>query len=229
MGKSLRFFYLYGNEAEKFQFYKIPKTLIVNDYFSSVSTDAKLLYALFLDRAALSCSNNWIDDEGRVYIHYSTDTIMADMHCANGKVAKLKKELSDIGLIEIKRMGQGRPDRIYVMNFEPVLIGNQRENQESHFQKCENRISKNANIESLDMRISHANKTNDNQTEINHTNINQTEASSINQRASLQTVYNRPSYGGRYRRNSFHYSNERQYTKEDYDEMLRVAMTGSFV
>ena len=225
MGKSLRFFYLYGNEAEKFQFYKIPKTLIVNDYFSSVSTDAKLLYALFLDRAALSCSNNWIDDEGRVYIHYSTDTIMADMHCANGKVAKLKKELSDIGLIEIKRMGQGRPDRIYVMNFEPVLIGNEEEISESHFQKCENRISKNANIESLDMRISHANKTNDNQTEINHTNINQTEASSINQATWFQTGYNRPAYGGRYRKNSFHYSNERQYTREEYDEMLRLAMS----
>ena len=207
MGKSLRFFYLYGNEAEKFQFYKIPKTLIVNDYFSSVSTDAKLLYALFLDRAALSCSNNWIDDEGRVYIHYSTDTIMADMHCANGKVAKLKKELSDIGLIEIKRMGQGRPDRIYVMNFEPVLIGNEEEISESHFQKCENRISKNANIESLDMRISHANKTNNNQTEKKHTDINQTKGKSST------------------RKNWFHLSNERHYTKEDYEAMMRLAMT----
>ena len=106
MGKSLRFFYLYGNEAEKFQFYKIPKTLIVNDYFSSVSTDAKLLYALFLDRAALSCANNWMDNEGCVYIHYSTDAIMADMHCANGKVAKLKKELSDIFYLYITSVGQ---------------------------------------------------------------------------------------------------------------------------
>ncbi len=212
MGKSLRFFYLYGNEAEKFQFYKIPKTLIVNDYFSSVSTDAKLLYALFLDRAALSCANNWMDNEGRVYIHYSTDAIMADMHCANGKVAKLKKELSDIGLIEIKRMGQGRPDRIYVMNFEPVLIGNQEDVQESHFQKCENRISRNVKTESQDMRISHANKTNDNQTENNHTDINQTNINQTKERSSN-------------RKNWFHLSNERHYTKEDYEAMMRLAMT----
>lgn len=123
MGKSLRFSYLYGNEGEKYQFYRIPKTLIVNDYFSGLSLEAKLLYSFMLDRAHLSARNKdaWEETDGRIYIIYSAETIMKDLSCASAKAAKIKKELTDIGLIEIKKQGLGKPDKIYVMNFESVL------------------------------------------------------------------------------------------------------------
>ena len=49
--------YYYGYEAEQFSFYRIPKRLFEDDRFRSVSTDAKLLYGLLLDRMALWCSS----------------------------------------------------------------------------------------------------------------------------------------------------------------------------
>lgn len=53
--------YFKKNEAEKYVFYKIPKALFTDDKYKSVSTDAKMLYGLLLDRMYLSAKNGWID------------------------------------------------------------------------------------------------------------------------------------------------------------------------
>ena len=50
-----------------------------------LSTDAKVLYGLMLDRMGLSLRNGWFDEEGRVYIYFSVEKIMAMLGCANSK------------------------------------------------------------------------------------------------------------------------------------------------
>ena len=45
--------YYYGQQSEQFSFYRIPKALFDNDEFDDLSTDAKLLYGIMLDR--MSC------------------------------------------------------------------------------------------------------------------------------------------------------------------------------
>lgn len=67
--------YFYGDESEEFVFFKIPRQLITNLKFKHVSTDAKLLYGMLLDRMSLSARNSWYDDTGRVYIYYSLNEI----------------------------------------------------------------------------------------------------------------------------------------------------------
>ncbi len=62
------FDYFYGQQADQFSFYRVPKVLFTEDCFWNVSTDAKLLYGILLDRMNLSARNNWLDKEGRVYI-----------------------------------------------------------------------------------------------------------------------------------------------------------------
>ena len=42
--------YFYGDESEEFVFFKIPRQLITDPKFKHVSTDAKLLYGMLLDR-----------------------------------------------------------------------------------------------------------------------------------------------------------------------------------
>lgn len=59
--------YFYGQQAEMFAFYRVPKVLFTEDCFWNVSTDAKLLYGILLDRMNLSARNGWLDEEGRVY------------------------------------------------------------------------------------------------------------------------------------------------------------------
>ena len=51
---SIQFEYFYGNEAEQFTFYRIPKILVTSPTFKRVSDSAKLLYGLMLDRMSLS-------------------------------------------------------------------------------------------------------------------------------------------------------------------------------
>lgn len=114
------FDYYYGAEAEQFAFYRIPRILIKDERFKGVSSDAKLLYGLMLDRMSLSMRNGWIDEYNRVFIYYTVDEVMEDLSCTKGTVAKIFAELDckkGIGLIEKKRQGQGKPDCIYVKNF----------------------------------------------------------------------------------------------------------------
>ena len=123
MSGTIKFDYYYGIEAEQFSFYRVPRLLIKDERFKGLSSDAKLLYELMLDRMSLSMKNGWLDDENRAYIIYTVDSIMEDLGCAKATCVKIMKELdteNGIGLIEKKRRGLGKPDIIYVKNFSTI-------------------------------------------------------------------------------------------------------------
>ena len=123
MGDTINFDYYYGIEAEQFSFYRVPRLLIKDERFKGLSSDAKLLYGLMLDRMSLSMKNGWLDDENRAYIIYTVDAIMEDLGCSKPTCTKIMRELDSengIGLIEKKRRGLGKPDIIYVKNFSSV-------------------------------------------------------------------------------------------------------------
>lgn len=145
----------YGNEAEQYTFYRIPKLLFDDPYFGDLSTDAKVLYGLMLDRMSLSLKNGWLDEDRRVFIYFTAETIMEMLGCANGKCAKLLQELdtkTGIGLITRIKQGLGKPDVIYVHKCIPKM-------QKPNVQTCENRISGNAKTTSADISKSHTNNT----------------------------------------------------------------------
>ena len=81
------FDYYYGDEAEQYSFYRIPKVLFTDSRFKGISVDAKVLYGLLLDRMGLSVKNGWLDEKRRVYIIYT----IADRagHRAGGAVPEL--------------------------------------------------------------------------------------------------------------------------------------------
>ena len=114
------FSYFRAYESEQFSFYRIPKVLFTDAYFKELSTEAKVLYGLMLDRMALSERNRWFDEEGRVYIIFTVEEVMSCMNCGRDKSVKVLSELDarkGIGLIERIRRGLGQPDIIYVKNF----------------------------------------------------------------------------------------------------------------
>ena len=53
--------YFYGQSSELFSFYRIPKLLFQDSRFQLLSTDAKTLYGILLDRMSLSARNGWLD------------------------------------------------------------------------------------------------------------------------------------------------------------------------
>lgn len=116
----MNFNYFYGAQAESYSFIRVPRLLITGEEFKELSTDAKLLYSLLLDRMGLSLRSGWLDEEGRVYIYYTVDEIQDNLNCGHGKACKLLAELDTvkgIGLIERKKQGQGKPTKIYVKQF----------------------------------------------------------------------------------------------------------------
>lgn len=98
----IEFGYFHDYESEQFAFYRIPKVLFTDEYFRNLSSDAKVLYGLMLDRMALSIRNNWVDNEGKVYIIFTLEQVMEYMNCGKDKGVKILAELDTdkgIGLI----------------------------------------------------------------------------------------------------------------------------------
>ncbi|MDY3657693.1 MAG: replication initiator protein A, partial [Lachnospiraceae bacterium] len=186
MSEKITFSYYYGQEADMLSFYRIPKLLFTNEYFRDLSTEAKVLYGLMLDRMSLSIKNKWFDTEGRAYIYYSLEDIMDALACSNKKAITIMRELdaeAGIGLIEKKRQGQGKPAMIYVKQFvvqdvqkcknytseENMAIP---EVKKLHVLKCKKDTSRSEEITCLEVKKIHTNKNNINNTDLNNTESN---------------------------------------------------------
>ena len=108
------FDYIYGDKSRHFNFIRLPQILFTDEIFRPLSSDTKILYALLLDRTGLSIKKHWLDSEGRVYINYPIAEICEKIGVGTQKAVRIMKELENFGLIERERLGQGKPDRIYV-------------------------------------------------------------------------------------------------------------------
>ena len=180
--------YYYGNEAEQYSFYRIPKVLFTDARFKAVSVEAKVLYGLLLDRMALSVKNGWLDEGGRVYIIFTIMDVMETLGCAEQKANKLLNELDStkgVGLIERKRRGLGKPNVIYVKNFTDRIPKTPEPPTppKSQIQNCENHKSGNVKITDQELRKSQTNNT-----DLNNTDLSETDPSIRQQRYGTVAV-----------------------------------------
>lgn len=130
-----------ANEEITLRFYQMPKILFNNPIYKGLSLGAKAMYSILRDRQELSISNNWkdeeswVDEEGNIYLVFPIEPKKDDNRPTEEKEARelsltelleidrktvmnYKKELIKYKLIIDKRMGQGRPSRIYVLKPE---------------------------------------------------------------------------------------------------------------
>ena len=154
--------YFYGQTGELFSFYRIPKALFQEPRFQSLSTDAKILYGILLDRMSLSVKNGWLDKQNRVFIIFTIEDVKRALCCADNKATKLLRELEKFGLIERKRRGLGKPSLVYVKNFSA-------ESSKSIFQNRDFHDSGGFKNASQDPSKSRCNKTKENDTELSET------------------------------------------------------------
>lgn len=185
----INFDFYYGKDAEQFNFYRIPKLLFTDKRFKGLSTDAKVLYGLMLDRMSLSIKNGWIDDDNRVYIYFTLEDVIEFLSVCKDKATKLFAELDDekgVGLIKRKRQGLGKPMMVYVMNFNSGKISDEEfsgmnteeiqtpEKQDTGLpKKQESCFLKNRSLDSCN-------------SDPNNTNINNTEYSDTNHIISMR-------------------------------------------
>ena len=236
------FAYHLGMDAEQYAFFRIPKLLITEPYFRRLSTDAKLLYGLMLDRMSLSMRNGWMDDDGHVYIYFTLEEACEQLCCKTDKAVKLFAELDSakgVGLIRRVKQGLGRPAKIYVLRFmgiedepgedtpkaEPPSCRN------PDFGKTEVKSSEKPKSEPRKIRSQDLGKTECNKTDKNNTELNNTD-SSIHPGAQPEEVIE--GYRKEIRKNIEYDHLRRQHPYDDIDEiadlMLEVLCTqGSFM
>ncbi len=170
MSEKIVFDYFYGQEADMHSFYRIPKLLFTNDQFKLLSTDAKVLYGLMLDRMSLSIKNKWFDKENKAYIYFSIENTMEMLGCKKNKAIDTIKELdaeTGIGLIEKKRQGQGKPAIIYVKSF----VIDEPEVGKTNFLELEKGSSGSLKSKPLEVGKKDANKNNIINTDFSKTNL----------------------------------------------------------
>ena len=155
--------YFYGQAGELFSFFRIPKALFQEQQFQDLSTDAKTLYGILLDRMSLSVRNEWFDKKGRVFIIFTIEDVKRTLRCADNKATRLLRELEEFGLIERKRRGQGKPCLVYVKNFSA-------ESSKESVKNRDNDDSCGSKIACQDPVKSRGIKKKENKTEMNNTN-----------------------------------------------------------
>ena len=156
--------YFYGQAGKLFSFYRIPKALFQEQRFQNLSTDAKTLYGILLDRMSLSVKNEWFDKQGRVFIIFTIEDVKRALCCADNKATRLLRELEEFGLIERKRRGQGKPCLVYVKNFSS-------ESSKESVKNRDNDDSCGSKIACQDPVKSRGIKKKENKTEMNNTNL----------------------------------------------------------
>ena len=113
----MEFDYYYGSQAEQFSFIRMPRMLLTEKTFSSLTLQSKMLYSVLLDRMSLSMKNGWFDEENRVYIIYQISEIQSDLGFSKRKAMDYLAELETFGLVQKKKRGFGLPSIIYVKSF----------------------------------------------------------------------------------------------------------------
>lgn len=160
--------YLYDMDEAQYSFVRVPKLLLQHEAYQRISSEAKLLYSLLLDRVGLSHKNGWRDKQNRIYIIYPIAEVMEEMNCGKNKAVQLLDELEQkAGLIERKRQGLGKPNLIYVKSFFRTVdnFG------ERHFLKFENQTSGGLNIKPQEVSESNPTNTDNKKTDMNQTDL----------------------------------------------------------
>lgn len=85
-----------------------------NSSNKGLSETAQELFKELLTRSELSYENQWIDENNNPFVVYKNSDICNKYKCNTQKAVQLIQELRNFGLVETKRQGQGKPNKIYI-------------------------------------------------------------------------------------------------------------------
>lgn len=131
---------------------EVPKALFRDPRYIGLCAEAKLLYGFLYDRRTLSIKNgdDWVDENGRVYIYYPLTEVAERMGCGHDKASSLMAALEKVKLIERTRQGRGKPCRVVVNDV---------------FENSNSRLSGNWKISASDIEKTESNKNDTNNLE----------------------------------------------------------------
>lgn len=94
--------------------YQLPKVFFTNEKYAKMTNDTKVAWAILRDRFTLSVKNGWYDKNGNIYFIFTNEELKEILNVGNTKLSNIKKELEKNDLLEQKRLGQGKANRLYI-------------------------------------------------------------------------------------------------------------------
>ena len=87
----------------------LPRFLLQDEQLRDISNDAKVLYALLLDRASVSRQNGYIEPDGTIRLYFTVEQVQKKLHRSRQSATRIFRELEYSGLIIRKKQGLGKP------------------------------------------------------------------------------------------------------------------------
>lgn len=102
------------------QFYKFDKWILAESKLKKLSPTAKLLYMVLRDREELSLKNakSFTDKEGCLFQYFDQVKASELIGVSLSAIKKAFKDLQEYKLIESVRQGLGKPNRLYILEYE---------------------------------------------------------------------------------------------------------------
>lgn len=101
-------FFKFTSESLSASYIPFPRFLM-EDSLAGLSNDAKVLYALMLDRASISKVNGFLETDGTIRIYFTVEQAQKKLHRSRQCATRVFRELEYSGLIIRKKQGLGKP------------------------------------------------------------------------------------------------------------------------
>ena len=97
----MKFNYIYGKQAEQYDYLYIPKAFMKEEPFKTMTASAKIMYAVLMEKQQISVEIGWIDEKEHVYIQANVVAISAELNWDEAEAIAAIEELERFGLVEI--------------------------------------------------------------------------------------------------------------------------------
>lgn len=114
----------YSNlESAVGSFLSIPRLFFTHTSYQKLTSEAKIIYSMLLEKMELCEENEWYDEQNRAFIYFPQNKLEEFMNIGYGKIEKALEELdvkTGLGLIERQKQELGLPTKIYIKNFASI-------------------------------------------------------------------------------------------------------------
>ena len=108
----MKTFYKLTTQSPATSYMPLPSFLLQDEALRNISNDAKVLYALLLDRASISRQNGYVDPDGTIRIYFTVEQAQTKLHRNRQSTTRIFRELEYSGLIVRRKQGLGKPTLI---------------------------------------------------------------------------------------------------------------------
>lgn len=111
----MKFNYIYGKQAEQYDYLYIPKAFMKEAPFKTMTASAKIMYAVLMEKQQKSVELGWIDSQDHVFIMINPAAVSTELNWESFETIAAIEELEIFGLLEIAEKDEGM--KLYLKRF----------------------------------------------------------------------------------------------------------------